>query len=260
MFALGTFLDGIPVLLAGTVETLKLFVLSLLCGGLVAWPVALARNSRTRVARWFALAFIFVFRGAPLLVLLYLIYYGLPQFAFLRRSFAWVLLREPYICAVLALSLNSAGYVAEILGGAMRATPRGEVEAAQAAGLNRVDVFRFVILPHTARIALRAYSNEVVFLIKGTSAASLVTIVELMGSANAIYFNTYDPFMPYLCAGFIYLSLVFCLTRLVARAERRLSPELRLAAEDRASAGTAVGFMGEADQEITHPFRPRAPQ
>jgi len=230
MFALDTFLHGLPLLLEGTVKTLELFAMSLLGGALVALPVALARNSNLLPARWFGHGFIFVFRGAPLLVLLYLVYYGLPQFAWLRNSPAWFLLREPYVCAVIALSLNSAGYVAEILSGAMRAVPVGELEAARVAGLRRFQVFRSITLPHTARIALRSYGNEVVFLIKGTSAASLVTIIDLMGAANQVYFNTYDPFTPLLSAGLIYLGLVFLLTRLVAAAERRLAPELRVKA------------------------------
>lgn len=228
MFTWQTFRDGISPLLDGTVETLKLFALSLVCGGLVALPVALARNSIVRPARWFAHMFIFVFRGAPLLVLLYLIYYGLPQFDFVRHSPLWVFFSEPYFCAVLALSLNSAGYVAEIWAGAMRAAPRGEIEAARVAGLRRLQVFVAIVLPHTARIVLRSYSNEIVFLIKGTSAASLVTVIDIMGAANSIYFNTYDPFTPLLSAGLIYLALVFTLTSLVTWAERRLSPELRI--------------------------------
>lgn len=225
MFTLQTLTDGIPVLLNGTVETLKLFILSLVCGGAVALPVAFARNSATIAARWFAYGFIFCFRGAPLLVLLYLIYYGLPQLDWIRHTFLWGPLSQPYFCAVLALSLNSAGYVAEILSAAMRATPQGEIEAAKAVGLSRFHVTRAIVLPHTARIALRAYSNEVLFLIKGTAAASLVTIIDLMGAANSIYFSTYDPFTPLLSAGAIYLVLVFLLARLVGWAERRLSPE-----------------------------------
>jgi octopine/nopaline transport system permease protein len=228
MLSLDNFLAGLPLLAHGTLETLKLFAMSLIGGGLIALPVALARNSRVTLARWFGHSFVFAFRGVPLLVLLYLIYYGLPQFDFLRHSVLWILLREPYVCAVLALSLNSAGYIAEILAGALRAVPRGEIEAGEVAGLGRFRLFQSIILPNAARIALRAYGNEVVFLIKGTSAASMVTIIDLMASANSVYFNTYDPFTPLLSAAAIYLMLIFVLTKLVAAAERWLSPELRL--------------------------------
>ena len=144
------FVLSLPSLLAGTVHTLSLVALALIFGFMVALPVALARNSRSPSLLWFAYGFIFVFRGAPLLVLLYLVYYGIPQFDWIRDSPAWTLLREPYVCAVLALSLNSAGYAAEIFAGAFRAVPRGEVEAAIAAGFSRLDRFRYIVAPHAA--------------------------------------------------------------------------------------------------------------
>jgi octopine/nopaline transport system permease protein len=223
-----TFLGAFPALMWGLLETLKLFSVSLVCGSGLALVVAVARNSSVLSTRWFGIIFVFVFRGTPLLVLLYLIYYGLPQLALIRNSSAWILLREPYICALLALSLNAAGYMAEILSGAIRSVPRGEVEAAVVAGFHRLDVFRLIVLPHALRIGLRAYSNEIVFLIKGTAAASLVTVIELMGAARAIYFNTYDPFTPFLAAGVLYFGLVLCVTRTIAAIERVLSPELRV--------------------------------
>lgn len=226
---LDTLLAALPELFAGALETLRLVAFVLVCGFLVALPVALARNSGIRPLRAFGIGFIFVFRGAPVLVLLYLIYYGLPQFDWIRHSAAWTLLREPYFCAVLALSLNSAGYAAEILAGAFKAVPPGEVEAAMAVGMSRFHVFRSVIAPHAARLALRGYSNEIVFVIKGTAVASMVTIIDLMGAANAIYFRTYDPFTPLIAAGVIYLVIVAALTRAVAWLERALRPELRAA-------------------------------
>jgi His/Glu/Gln/Arg/opine family amino acid ABC transporter permease subunit len=194
----------------------------------VALPMALARNSEHRALWSVGTLFIFFFRGPPLLVQLYLVYYGLPQFDWLRHSVAWSLLKDPFACAIIALSLNSAGYVAEILAGALRNVPRGEVEAAVMAGFSRFDVFRFVTLPHMARIALRAYGNELVFIIKGTSVASLVTVIDLMGAAQKVYFRTYDPFTPLLTAGAIYFALVFLVTRVIAWAEKRLSPEYRI--------------------------------
>jgi polar amino acid transport system permease protein len=223
-------LSAVPELLAGALETLRLVAFILVFGFLIALPVALARNAKTQPLRAFGAGFIFVFRGAPVLVLLYLIYYGLPQFDWIRHSAVWALLREPYFCAVVALSLNSAGYAAEILAGAFAAVPRGEVEAAMAVGMSRFHVFRSVVAPHAARLALRGYSNEIVFVIKGTAVASMVTIIDLMGAANAIYFRTYDPFTPLLAAGVIYLVIVAALTRAVAWLERALRPELRSAA------------------------------
>jgi len=128
---------------------------------------------------------------------------------------------------VLALSLNSAGYLSEILAGAMRLVPRGEIEAATAIGFGRVALMRHILVPHTARLALRAYGNEIVFVVKGTSVASLVTVRELLGGAGEIYFNTFDPITPYLTAGVLYLVMVYATLRAIRFAERRLSPEIR---------------------------------
>lgn len=225
---LETLIGYLPTLLRGTMVTLQLVVFVVVLGFLIALPVALARNAAFAPLRWFAIGFIFVFRGAPVLVLLYLVYYGLPQFDWIRSSPAWTLLEQPYFCAIVALSLNSAGYAAAILAGAFRAVPQGEVEAALACGLSRAAVFRHVIVPHAARIALRSYGNEIVFVIKGTSVASLVTIIDLMRSANAIYYSTYDPFTPLIAAGVIYLAIVAVLTRAVWLLEAALSPELRV--------------------------------
>jgi His/Glu/Gln/Arg/opine family amino acid ABC transporter permease subunit len=227
---LQTLLAVLPDLLDGTLVTLQLVAFVLLIGFVIALPVALARNAKLRPLRAFGVGFIFVFRGAPVLVVLYLVYYGLPQFAWIRNSAAWTLLKEPYVCAVVALSLNSAGYAAEILAGAFRAVPRGEVEAAMAVGMSRFHVFRSVTAPQAARLALRGYGNEIVFVIKGTAVVSMVTIIDLMGAANAVYFSTYDPFTPLLAAGVIYLAIVAALTRAVGWLERAMWPELRAAA------------------------------
>jgi His/Glu/Gln/Arg/opine family amino acid ABC transporter permease subunit len=218
----------LPTLMRGLLVTIAFTLSTVVIGMLFALPVALARNSRNRLLRTFGALFIFFFRGPPLLVQLYLVYYGLPQFEWVRESFIWTLLKEPVGCAVVALSLNSAGYVAEILASALRNVPHGEVEAAAVAGFPATDRFRLVILPHMARIALRSYGNELIFIIKGTSVASLVTVIDLMGAAQIVYFRTYDPFTPLLAAGAIYFALVFSVTRGIAWLERRLSPEYRL--------------------------------
>lgn len=223
-----TALGYLPGLLWGALVTSELTLATLFLGMLIAAPVALCRNARNVVARWFAVAFVFVFRGAPLLALLYVIYYGLPEIAALRSSWAWAILSRPFPCAVLALSLNSAGYLSEILAGTMRLVPRGELEAATAIGIGRVAILRHILVPHTARLALRAYGNEIVFVIKGTSVASLVTVRELLAGANEIYFNTFDPITPYVTAGLLYLAMVFAALRAIGFAERRLSPELRV--------------------------------
>jgi His/Glu/Gln/Arg/opine family amino acid ABC transporter permease subunit len=228
LMSLESFAQMWPRLLSGFAVTVELTALTLCIGMIVAMPVALARNARSAPLRWSAAGFIFFFRGPPVLVQLYLIYYGAPEFPWIRQSWAWVILKDPFACAVIAFSLNSAGYVAEILAGAMRNVPLGEQRAAIAAGFGAPSVFWLVTLPHAARIALRSYGNEVVFVLKGTSVASLVTVIDLMGAARQVYFRTYDPFTPLMAAGCIYLATVFVFMRGLTWMERRLSPELRL--------------------------------
>jgi His/Glu/Gln/Arg/opine family amino acid ABC transporter permease subunit len=222
-----TFVAQAPLLLAGALNTALLTLLTLLCGAAIAAPVAACRLSTRRSAQVFALAFVFFFRGAPLLVLLYLIYYGLPEWPVVRETPLWLAFRDPWFCAVLGLSLNSAGYLAEVMAGALRAVPKGEVEAAVVSGMSRSSVLRRVIVPNAVRLGIRNYGNEIIFVIKGTAAASLLAITELMRAANSIYFRTFDPITPLLAAGAIYLLAVFVLSRGIGGIERRLSPELR---------------------------------
>jgi His/Glu/Gln/Arg/opine family amino acid ABC transporter permease subunit len=221
------FLGHVPLLLDGAANTALLTVLTLVCGALIAVPVAACRLSGHPLPRIFAVAFVFFFRGAPLLVLLYLIYYGLPEWPVVRETPLWLAFRDPWFCAVLGLSLNSAGYLTEVIAGALRAVPRGEVEAAVVSGMSRLSVLRRVIVPNAFRLGIRNYGNEIIFVVKGTAAASLLTITELMRAANTIYFRTFDPITPLLAAGAIYLVAIFILSRGIARVERRLSPESR---------------------------------
>jgi polar amino acid transport system permease protein len=221
------FLGYAPLLLAGALNTALLTLMTLVCGAVIAVPVAACRLSRKWSAQMFALAFVFFFRGAPLLVLLYLIYYGLPEWPVVRETPLWLAFRDPWFCAVLGLSLNSAGYLSEVMAGALRAVPKSEVEAAIVSGMSRLSVLRRVIVPNAVRLGIRNYGNEIIFVIKGTAAASLLTINELMRAANTIYFRTFDPITPLLAAGVIYLLAIFVLSRGIARIERRLSPERR---------------------------------
>lgn len=227
MMGLDRLWSEVPALLQGLLVTLELTVLTLLIGLVLALPVAIMRNHRSAALRWLAVGFVFLFRGPPVLALLFMLYYGLPQWAWLRESWLWFLLRDGFTCAVVAFSLNSAAYVAEILANALRAVPAGEREAGLAAGFPPLLLYRRIILPHVARLALHNYGNEVVFVIKGTAVASLVTVVDLMGAAQQIYSRTYDPFTPLLAAGAVYFLLVLLVSWGVKRLERRLTPELR---------------------------------
>jgi putative lysine/arginine/ornithine/histidine/octopine transport system permease protein len=218
-----TFRSYLPMLAEGARTTLWLTVATLLLGFALAFPVALCRNSARRVPRLFALTFVFAFRGAPLLVLLFMIYYGAPEISLIRDTLLWSFFRSPIACAVLALSLNSAGYLSEIIAGALRAVPSGQIEAGRALGLNRIQVFRFVKAPNALRLGIRNYGNEAVFVLKGTSAASLVTVGDVMAASNQMYYQTFDPITPMLAAGVVYLAFVVVFTQVVRFVERRLA-------------------------------------
>lgn len=225
------FSDYIPLLIDGALVTITLFVLTLIIGFIIALPVALARNSDSRAAYVFGHGFIFFFRGAPLLAVLFLVYYGLPQVPGVKESFLWVLIREPFPVAVIALALNSAGFQAEIIAGALRNVPKGEIEAARAAGFPSWFVFWFVYAPHAVRIGIRSFGNEAVLIVKGTAIVSFITIRDLISAAHQVYFNTFDPITPLLAAAVLYLAIVYALTVVIRKVERSLDPKLRVAAK-----------------------------
>ena len=172
-------IDSIPELLGGLGITLQLLFISLIAGMCFALPLAFMRLSSNPLVWVPAHAYIFFFRGSPLLVQIFLVYYGISQFEFVRESWAWPILRSAYACALIALSLHTAAYTANIIRGAIIAVPRGEVEAARACGMNRFNIFRTAILPYVSRITLPPYSNEVIGMLKGTALASTITIADV---------------------------------------------------------------------------------
>lgn len=220
---------NLPKLLQGAALTLELVAVSLLAGALLALPLALMRVSERGWLRVPAYAYIFVFRGTPLLVQIFLVYYGLGQFAGLRASALWPILREPYWCAIIAFALNTAAYTAEILRGAIQAVPVGEVEAAKAFGMSRALSLRRIILPRAFRIALPAYGNEVILMLKGSALASTITLLDLTGMARTIIARTYMPVEIFLAAGLIYLAITFVFVQLFRLLERRLGRHLQAA-------------------------------
>lgn len=221
-----TLVTYLPVLMKGAVTTVELTVLIIIFGFAIAVPVALARNSGSRAARTFAHAFIFFFRGAPILAVLFLLYYGLPQIPGIRESVLWYLIERPMPIAVLALSLNSAGFLAEIFAIALRNISVGDIEAARAFGFSTVQTFFRFTIPGAARLCIRPYGNELVFVLKGTAAVNFITITDLIGAANQVYFNTFDPFTPLLIAGAIYLLFALLIVTGIRLVEQRLSPWL----------------------------------
>jgi octopine/nopaline transport system permease protein len=219
--------DTFVSLIAAIPMTLSLAATSTVLGMVLALLLALCRVSGIPPLDWFARLYVFVFRGTPLLVQIFLIYYGLSQFPAIRHGFAWPILRQPYWCAILALTINTAAYGSEIIRGGLLSVPHGQVEAARAAGMSRFMLFRRIIMPLAIRQALPGYGNEMISMIKATSLASIITLMDITGVAAKIISETYRAIEVFVVAGAIYLVMNFALTRLVQFVEYRLSPHLR---------------------------------
>ena len=207
--------------------TLQLAATSIALGAILALAIALCRLSGIMVLEWFARVYVFVFRGTPLLVQIFLIYYGLGQFPEVRHSIFWPFLREPYWCAVLALTMNTAAYTSEIIRGGLQSVPFGQIEAARACGMSRWLIFRRITVPQGLRVALPAYGNEIILMTRSTALASVITLMEVTGIASKIIAETFRAVEVFVCAGAIYLILNFAISRGIAFLERRLSPQLR---------------------------------
>ena len=219
--------ESVPRLLGGAWLTVQLITLSLLLGLIGAVGLAVMRLSGNLFLSGFAYSYVFVFRGTPLLVQIFLVYYGLSQFEIVRDSFLWPILREAYWCAILAFTMNTAAYTSEIIRGGILSVSRGQIEAARACGMSAAKVFRRIILPQAIRQGLPAYGNEMILMVKASSLASTITLMEITGIAKAINSRTFAPFEVFAAAGIIYLSLNFMVTRGIRYAEKRLTPYLR---------------------------------
>ncbi|PSJ56077.1 ABC transporter permease [Pseudaminobacter soli (ex Li et al. 2025)] len=217
---LTTLLGGIPL-------TLQLALLSMVAGTFLAFGLALMRVSGNWWLDCPAQFYIFVFRGTPLLVQVYIIYYGLSQFPSLRHSVLWPFLREAYWCAIIALALNTAAYSAEIIRGGLLSVPAGQVEAARACGMSKLLLFRRIVLPLALRQMLPAYSNEIILMVKSTALASTITLMEITGIAAKLISESYRPVEVFVCAGATYLAINFFVARLFAGIETLMSPERR---------------------------------
>ncbi|SES79203.1 ABC transporter permease [Oceanicella actignis] len=224
----------------GVWTTLVLTFLSVGAGFFIALPCALAiwrKSPGWRLAAGYA----YVFRGTPLLVQTYLIYYGLAQFDFVRESWAWSILREAWWCALIAFSLNSGAYATEILRGAFQTTPRGELEAAAALGFTPRQITWLILLPSALRRAAPQYMNEIVFMLHGSVVASVITIQDILGAGrtlNAKYYVAYEGFVT---AALLYMAITFALVGLFRLIERRYMRHLLPAREEAAAQGAHLG-------------------
>jgi His/Glu/Gln/Arg/opine family amino acid ABC transporter permease subunit len=214
-----------PQLWDGTLVTLQLVGIAVVVGLFLAIPLGLARASRHWYIQALPYSYIFFFRGTPLLLQLFLVYYGLSQFEIVRDSFLWPFLREPYWCALLTMTMHTAAYIAEILRGAIQSVPPGEVEAARALGMSRSQALRYIILPRAIRIGLPAYGNEVILMLKASAVVYTVTLMDVMGVVRTINSRTYQYEQFFIVAGLIYLVVTLVFTQVFKLVERWLKVE-----------------------------------
>ena len=221
-------IESLPRLMSGTWVTIQITALSVIIGLCLAVPVALMRVAKSRMLSVPSYVFCFYFRGTPLLVQIFLIYYGSGQFVDLLQTVGlWQFFRQAYFCAVLTLTLNTAAYTAEILRGAIEAVPWGEVEAARACGMNTRVIYRRIILPKAFRLAWPAYTNEVVFLLQATSLVSIITVMDLTGVTRVISARSFAFYEMFIAAALIYLVLVYGVLFVFRRIERRITSHMQ---------------------------------
>ena len=218
---------SLPKIATGVVLTLKLLVVSLLFGTALGIGAALMRISDSRLLAWPSFAYSYVFRGTPMLVQLFIIYYGLSQFEGLRNSILWPILREPFWCAVIALSLNEGAYAAEILRAAIRGVDHGLHEAGRALGLSPRQRFMHVTAPIAVRLALPAYGNEMIGLLKGTALVSMIAMNDITGVARTIVAKTFAPYEIFISAAIVYLSITWVIQHGIRAAERHFNRYIR---------------------------------
>ena len=220
-------IETFPKLLSGLNLTIQLVTISLFIGFCLAIGLALLRLSNNTFLSFFAKTYVFYFRGTPLLVQIFLIYYGIAQFEIIRETFVWSFFKEAYWCGILALTLNTCAYSSEIIRGGIQSVPFGQIESAKSVGMSRFLLYRRIILPIAFRQALPAYGNEIILMVKATSLVSTITLMEVTGIARLIIAKTFSPVEIFIMAGLIYLTINFIVTRLVNFCEIKLTPYLR---------------------------------
>ena len=230
-----------PLYLQGYWTTLQLVFLSLVAGLALAFPFGILAASRNSLVAFLPKAYFYCFRGTPLLVQTFILYYGFSQFEGIRDSVLWLVLKEAYWCALIAFALNTGAYTGEILRGAIEQTPYGEMEAARACGMSRGLLYRRIILPSACRRALPAYGNEVIFMLHGSVVAGVITIIDLFGAARVVNSRYYAPFEAYLSAALLYLITTFALVWLFRQWERRWHAHLR--PREAAAAVESIGAL-----------------
>ena len=213
--------EHLPKLLTATKLTIQLTLLSLFFGIFVGIFFAILRTSKNKIFYYISYYYSYILRGTPLLVQIFIIYFGLGQVEWIRESFLWILLKEPYSCAILAFTLNTGAYSSEIFRSAFETINKGIVEAAEGLGINKINTFLKIKLPIAIRQSLPAYGNEMILMLKGTSLASTVTLLDLTGVAKHIISTTFRPVEVFIVAGSIYLLMTFIIHSFIKFLEKK---------------------------------------
>ena len=213
--------NSFPKLLNATVVTLKLLSVSLIFGLFLGLFFAILRLGKNRILRGFSYSYSYVFRGTPLLVQIFIIYFGLGQIEYLRTTIFWVVLKEPYWCAIIAFSLNTGAYTSEILRSAFQTIKSGFIEAGKSLGIANKIIFYKIQIPIAIRQSLQAYGNEIILMLKGTSLASTVTLMDITGVAKFIISTTFQPIEIFIVAGGIYLFMTFIIHNIIKFLEKK---------------------------------------
>ena len=216
-------INSFPKLLNAAVVTLKLLSVSLIVGLFIGLLFAILRLNKNIFINKFAYGYSYVFRGTPLLVQIFIIYFGLGQIESLRSSFLWVILKEPYWCAIIAFALNTGAYTSEILRSAFQTIKPGIIEAGKSLGISNKIIFYKVQIPIAIRQSLPAYGNEIILMLKGTSLASTVTLMDLTGVAKYIISTTFKPIEVFIVTGGIYLFMTFIIHNVIKFLEKKYS-------------------------------------
>ena len=216
-------ITSLPKLLGAAVVTLKLLSLSLFFGLFIGLLFSILRLNKNTILNKFAYGYSYVFRGTPLLVQIFIIYFGLGQIEYFRSTFLWVIFKEPYWCAIIAFALNTGAYTSEILRSAFQTIKPGIIEAGKSLGISNKIIFYKVQIPIAIRQSLPAYGNEIILMMKGTSLASTVTLMDLTGVAKYIISTTFKPIEVFIVAGSIYLFMTFLIHKFIKLLEKKYS-------------------------------------
>ena len=216
-------INSFPKLILASITTLKLLSVSIFIGLFIGLFFAILRIKNNLILGKIAYVYSYIFRGTPLLVQIFIIYYGFGQVEFIRESFLWIILKEPYWCAVIAFALNTGAYTSEILRSAFQTIKPGFVEAGKSLGVSGKIIFYKIQIPIAIRQSLPAYGNEIILMLKGTSLASTVTLMDLTGVAKYIISTTFKPIEVFIIAGSIYLFFTFIIHNVIKLLEKKYS-------------------------------------